>query len=205
MTRLDYGPEFSEAQIEEFLKSNSIKYEKLNDQNLAEHVSKSIYENKVIGWFQGRLEFGPRALGNRSILANATNAEMKDIVNLKVKHREEFRPFAPAVLKEKASEHFILKKEAPFMIYTTYAKDNNTPATTHIDNTSRPQTVDQEISPRYYKVIEEFEKLSGVPVILNTSFNVMGMPIVCTPKDAYDCFNVTDIDILVMGNCVIEK
>jgi len=205
LVRLDYGPEFSDKECETFLKDNKIKFKKYSEKELSKVTAKYILDNKIIGWYQGRMEMGPRALGNRTIMASAINPDMKDIVNTRVKHREEFRPFAPVVLAEKAKSYFKLKRDAPYMIYTTYVKNKKTPATTHIDGSARPQTILRKYNPRYYDVIREFEKLTGVAVIMNTSFNIRGMPIVCTPKDAYDCAMNTGIDIIVLGNCVIVK
>ncbi len=205
LRHLLYGPEYSDDEIKDFLERNKIKYREADEKELPKITARYIADNKIVGWFQGRMEFGPRALGSRSILANATNPEMKDIVNKRVKHREEFRPFAPALLKENAKKYLDLKGEAPFMIFTTDVKTKDIPAVTHVDGTARPQTVDKAITPRYYNVIKEFGRITGTPVIMNTSFNVRGMPIVCSPKDAYDCFKGTGIDVLVMGNCIIKK
>ncbi len=208
LNHLYYGPEYSDKQIEDYFKERGVAYTKYKESELYKIVAKYLAENKIVGWFQGRMELGPRALGNRSILANPCNPRMKDIVNKKVKHREAFRPFAPAVLKEHAKEFFELGKDAPYMIYTTFVKKEKQkiiPAVTHVDGTARPQTVDKEINPRFYKLIREFSKLIGVPVLLNTSFNVRGEPIVCNIEDAYNCFKKTGIDVLVAGKCIVEK
>ena len=167
-----------------------------------------LYKNQIIGWFHGLIEFGPRALGNRSILANATNPDMKDILNARVKFREDFRPFAPAVLEERANDYFDIDFKSPYMLFVPQVKEGmgeKIPSVTHTDNSARIQTVNRAENPRYYRLIEEFEKRSGVPVIINTSFNVRGEPIVCKPEDAYNCFLKTDIDFLFMGNFLIEK
>ncbi|MFH0870485.1 MAG: carbamoyltransferase [archaeon] len=204
------GTEFSDAEIKDFLDKNKIKYELLEEDELLKKVAKLIHQDKVVGWFQGRMEFGPRALGSRSILANPCNPRMKDILNRKVKHREEFRPFAPAVLADKAQEFFEMGRspESPFMLQTfNVRKDKQKilPSITHVDGTARVQTVTRAQNKRFYDLIKEFGALSGVPVIINTSFNVRGQPIVNTPKDAYDCFRNTEIDCLVIGNCLVRK
>ena len=205
LEHLYYGPEYSDSEIKDFFDKNKIRYKEVSEKDLPRITAKYIAENKIVGWFQGRMEFGPRALGARSILANATNPEMKDIVNKRVKHREEFRPFAPALLKESANRYLELRGEAPFMIFTTRVLSKKIPAVTHVDGTARPQTVSKESNQRYYKVIKEFGKITKIPVILNTSFNVRGMPIVCSPKDAYECFIGTGIDVLVMNRFIVEK
>jgi carbamoyltransferase len=170
-------------------------------------------EGKVIGWFQGRFEWGPRALGNRSILADPRRGEMKDIVNTKIKFREPYRPFAPSVLVEKAEEYFELPHQAHnypsrFMLYVVGVKEDKRetiPAVTHVDGTGRLQTVEEATAPRYYHLIEHFGKATGVPVIMNTSFNLRGEPIVNTPSDAFRTFTASEMDVLVLGDFVIEK
>jgi carbamoyltransferase len=202
------GTEFSDAEIKDFLDKNNISYESLGEDELLKRIAKLIHQNKVVGWFQGRMEFGPRALGSRSILANPCNPKMKDILNRKVKHREEFRPFAPAVLADKAGEYFEMSYDSSFMLQTFNVrkdKQRMLPSITHVDGTARVQTVTREQNKRFYNLIKEFGALSGVPIIINTSFNVRGEPIVNTPKDAHDCFRNTEIDYLVMGNCLIRK
>ena len=202
-----YGPGFSDDEIETYFRENKIKFKKFKEQDLFEYTAEQVMKNKIVGWFQGRMEAGPRALGNRTIIANATNPKMKDIVNKRVKHREEFRPFAPAVLAEKAEEYFYITQDAPFMIYTTQVKEdkhNVIPATTHFDGSARPQTVRKDVNPRFWGVIKAFEDLTGVPVVMNTSFNVRGEPIVCTVEDAYKCAMGTGIDLLVAGKCVVD-
>ena len=202
------GPSFSNDEINKLLDERDAIYTKLNDDEICEKAAEYLYKNQIIGWFQGRMEFGPRALGNRSILANATNPEMKDILNARVKFREDFRPFAPAVLEERANDYFDIDFKSPYMLFVPQVKEGmgeKIPSVTHTDNSARIQTVNRAENPRYYRLIEEFEKRSGVPVIINTSFNVRGEPIVCKPEDAYNCFLKTDIDFLFMGNFLIEK
>lgn len=206
MRHASWGPEFDNEEIEKELKESKYKYEFYQDiESEAAHL---LNDNNIIGWFQGRMELGPRALGNRSILANSTNFEMKDKVNMQVKHREPWRPFAPSLLKKAAKEYFGKDIDSPFMILAFKVlpeKWGEIPAVIHIDGTARPQTVEKEINPRYYKMISEFEKLSGVPVVLNTSFNDRGEPIVCTPRDSLRTFSVTGLDKLVIGNYVVSK
>lgn len=204
------GTEFSDAEIKDFLETNRIGYEWLDEDRLLKTVAKMIHQNKVVGWFQGRMEFGPRALGSRSILANPCNPRMKDTLNRKVKHREEFRPFAPAVLADKADEYFEMgpSPESPFMLQTFNVRkawQGKLPSITHVDGTARVQTVSLRQNKRFYGLIKEFGALSGVPVIINTSFNVRGEPIVNTPKDAYECFRKTEIDCLVIGGYLVKK
>ena len=208
MNQVFLGPEFSKAEIKKYLDENKIKYKELSEKELLTTTAKLIADNKIVGWFQGRMEFGPRALGNRSILANACNPKMKDIVNKKVKHREEFRPFAPACLYEDTGKFFDISCKSPFMLLVCDVKKDKrkvVPAITHVDGSARLQTVVKEDNPLYYKLIKEFKKITGVPVVLNTSFNIRGMPIVCTPKDAYECFIGTGIDYLIMDKFLIRK
>jgi carbamoyltransferase len=200
-----WGPEFSNEQIEKVLKEKGAKYEKHDD--ISGVTAELIHQQKIIGWFQGRMEVGPRALGNRSVIADPTNPKMKDIINQKVKDRETWRPFAPSVLEKSAAEYFEGCKKAPFMIVAfdvAEKKRKEIPAVVHVDGTARPQTVTKETNPRYFKLIQEFEKLSGTPVVLNTSFNEKE-PIVCTPQDAYNTFLKTGIDCLVLGNYLVRK
>lgn len=202
------GPEFGSSEIETFLKNKKIRYKKFGEDDLVKKVAGLIEENNVVGWFQGRMEFGPRALGHRSILANASNPQMKEIINLKIKHREPFRPFAPSALVEYSKEYFDLPVESPFMLLVSGVKKGKKkylPAITHVDGTARVQTVSKKDNGIYYDLIKEYGKISGIPVVLNTSFNVRGEPIVCTPEDAYNCFIKTDIDYLVLGNYLISK
>ena len=206
------GPEYSIQDIKEFLdrdvkpKWGEVRYDFLPDPALLSAVAKLIADNSVVGWFQGRMEFGPRALGNRSILADARDKNNWQRVNLKIKFRESFRPFAPSVLAERADDFFDLKgSESPYMLLVAQAKNDTIPAVTHVDNSARVQTVKESDNPRFYRLIKEFEKLAGCPVVINTSFNVRGEPIVCSPEDAFNCFVNTDIDYLVMGNFLISK
>ncbi len=207
------GPEFSTNEIKEFLEKNKIKHYKFkNAQELIEKTAKLIYNNYVIGWFQGRMEWGPRALGNRSILSNATNPNMKEILNLKVKHREKFRPFAPVVCEEDALKYFNCDKPIPnqtdfmLMVYPIFKEwHKKIPAVTHIDGSGRLQTIKKHQNPSYYNLIKEFGKLSGIPILINTSFNIRGEPIVCTPYDAYKCMMGTGIDYLIMGEFIIKR
>ncbi|MBI2137885.1 carbamoyltransferase [Candidatus Woesearchaeota archaeon] len=202
------GPSYDEAYIENFLTEKGIKYVKLTETELIRKAAKLLRENNVVGWFSGRMEFGERALGARSILANPCNPEMKDILNLKVKHREKFRPFAPVVPLEDAKKYFDCDLEVPFMSFVYPVKEKmrqKLPAITHIDGTGRLQTITKEQNPRYYKLIKEFEKLSGIPILVNTSFNIRGEPIVMTPEHAYRCFTGTEIDYLALENFLIDR
>ena len=207
------GPSYSDAYIEHFLSESGIKYSKFKGQkDLSEKVAKLIFENKIIGWFQGRMEWGPRALGARSILANPTNTGMQNILNTKVKLREEFRPFAPVVPYEDANTYFICDKPIPdaadfmLMVYPAREKYKKIiPAVVHQDGTGRLQTVKKRLNPLYYQTIKEFEKLSGMPIIINTSLNVRGEPMVCSPEDAYRCMMGTEIDYMVMGHFLVGR
>lgn len=166
-------------------------------------AAKYIANGKIVGWFQGRSEFGPRALGNRSILGDARNPLMKDAINMRVKFREESRPFAPAVLSEHASRYFDIKKELPYMtvvVKVIKEKQKEIPSVVHVDGTARVQTVKRGDNPPFYKLINEFYNITGVPLILNTSFNVKGEPIVNTPREAYNCFMKTGMDVMYIGN-----
>ena len=213
MDKAYWGPDFSEAEISEKLKVkseelNNCKIEKIdNEDKLCKKVAKYIAGGKVVGWFQGRMEWGPRALGNRSILVDPRRAEMKDILNARIKRREPFRPFAPSILLEAVGEYFEKDYPDPFMIKVYPIKENKRkviPAVTHVDGTGRLQTVNREENPLYYKLIKEFEKITGVPVVLNTSFNE-NEPIVCTPNEALDCFLRTKMDVLILGSFIIHK
>lgn len=202
-----FGPEFSDLEIESTLRRLGCTYEKLGEVALIEKTAQLLADAQVLGWFQGRMEFGPRALGNRSIIADPRNPKMKDIINAKVKYREWFRPFAPSVAKESAPIYFDLDVDSPFMLLVPKVRDewrDKLPAITHEDGTGRVQTVQEHINPRYYKLIKQFGKISGVDVVLNTSFNVRGEPVVCTPEDAIRCFEKTGIDHLVMGSFLIS-
>lgn len=223
------GPEFSDREIEHAAKRMQANWEQVEDFSLlSERVATLLSEGKVVGWFQGRMEFGPRALGNRSILGDARNREMQKKLNLKIKYRESFRPFAPSVLWEDASVYFDLESTSPYMLLVAqvqeahlkelpadyhqrplmerlYVERSTLPAITHIDLSARIQTVHRETNERYYALIEAFKKKTGVGVIVNTSFNVRGEPIVCNPEDAYRCFMRTEMDYLVMGNYYFDK
>ena len=203
------GPSYSYEEIKKFLDDNEIKYKILKEEEIAKKTAKLIRDENVIGWFQGRMEWGPRALGNRSILSDATNPKMKDILNLKVKHRENFRPFAPVISKEDVHEWFdIDQDEELFMLFVYPVKKDKRkiiPSVTHVDGSGRLQTISKEQNERYYSVIKEFEKLSGVPILINTSFNIRGEPIVCNPYNAYKCMMGTGIDYLVMDRFLIKR
>lgn len=199
------GPGFTEEQMKAVLDEEFVHYHRLEGEELFNWVAEKLTQKKVVAWYQDRMEFGPRALGNRSILANPLEPDMQDILNAKVKHRESFRPFAPAVLARAQKAYFDLPFDSPFMLYTTNVLREGLPAITHIDGSARIQSVSEKDNPRFHKLIEAFEKLTGVPVIVNTSFNVRGEPIVHTPREAFNCFFRTSIDILVMGNYVVEK
>lgn len=222
------GPAFSNEDIERFLKAKDAPYVRLSDAALAERVADELAQEKVIGWFQGRMEFGPRALGGRSIIGDARSPKMQSVMNLKIKYRESFRPFAPSVLRERLADYFAMDADSPYMLLvapvvearrTTLTEEqqalwgidllnvprSDIPAVTHVDHSARIQTVHPETNPRYYRLIKAFEARTGCGVIVNTSFNVRGEPIVCTPEDAYRCFMRTEIDILVLENCVLEK
>ena len=198
------GPSYSDEDIIKFLDSNNIKYEKFEKQSLLKKTAQLISTGNIVGWYQGKMEWGPRALGNRSILADPRNASMKDILNEKIKHRESFRPFAPSVLEEYASEYFDIDIPSPYMLMVAKVKKPEIiPAVTHVDGTGRLQTVSNYANPLYYDLINEFFKITGVPVIINTSMNVMGEPIVNTPEQAYQMIVKTDMDCLVLGNNLI--
>jgi carbamoyltransferase len=222
------GPEFSNEYIEQFLNANNFPFKKLADEILPVVVADLIDNEKIIGWFEGRMEFGPRALGARSIIGDARSAQMQSIMNLKIKFRESFRPFAPSVLEEKVSEYFELDKPSPYMLVVADVKKerqkkmneaddklwgidklnvvrSDIPAITHVDYSARVQTVSKITNPLYHKMISEFDKRYGCAAIINTSFNVRGEPIVCTPHEAYTCFMRTGIDYLVLGNYLLDK
>ena len=200
------GTEYSNDEIETLLKACKLDFE--HHENIEEVTAGLLHEGQIVCWFQGRMEIGPRALGNRSILANPTLPHMKDKINAEVKHREAFRPFAPSCIVEAKDDYFDIEVEAPFMLKVCDVleeKKEVVPAITHLDGTARLQTVDRETNPRYHKLISEFGKLSGVPVVLNTSFNIMGEPIVEAPVNAIRCFFSTGLDFLVMGNYLVSK
>jgi carbamoyltransferase len=202
------GNDYSPEEIEAELKTQNLPYEKLDDAALIDTVSGLLEGHNVIGWFQGRMEYGPRSLGNRSIIADARNKENWQKVNLKIKFRESFRPFAPTVLEERVSEYFDLDRESPYMLLvadTLPNKREEIPAVTHVDGSARIQTIRRDQNPRYYDLIKAFEKRTGCAVIINTSFNVRGEPIVESPKDAINCFLHTQMDYLVLGNFLLRK
>jgi carbamoyltransferase len=222
------GPMYSDKEIESFLIKEGVPYKKLINADIQDKVSDLIIQGKVIGWFQGRMEFGPRALGARSIIGDARSPEMQSKMNLKIKYRESFRPFAPTVLKERVSEWFELDKESPYMLMVAPVRDDKRskvvkglgesvgfdklkvmrseiPAVTHVDYSARIQTIKREDNPLYYDMIDAFYKKTGCPVIVNTSFNVRGEPLVCTPLDAFKCFMRTEMDYLSMGSFLLDK
>jgi carbamoyltransferase len=202
------GPGYSPDEINKILSATSLKAKdyRTEPQRLISETAQRLAQGKVIGWFQGRMEFGPRALGARSILADPRDPTMRDKINAMVKKREAFRPFAPAVLEDKVKEHFDIDHPSPFMLETCKVISKlNLPAITHIDGSARIQTVNQKTNPRFAALISEFEKMTGCPILLNTSFNVRGQPIVCTPIDALLCFINTEIESLVLGDFIIDK
>ncbi|MCP4650563.1 MAG: carbamoyltransferase [PVC group bacterium] len=223
------GPEYKNTGILEYLENNRISHIKLSDEEIPEKIADLIAQKKVIGWFQGRMEFGPRALGSRSILGDARSEQMQEIMNLKIKFRESFRPFAPSVMAEHSADYFELDRESPYMLLVSPLKKelrkditsdekqllgldklkivrSSVPAITHIDYSARVQTVKKKKNNRlYYQLLEKFKEKYGCPLIINTSFNVRGEPIVCTPEDAYTCFINTNMDYLLIGNFLIKK
>ncbi|MBU1147944.1 MAG: carbamoyltransferase, partial [Candidatus Omnitrophica bacterium] len=220
------GPEYSDACIEKYLKKNNIPYKRYIKEDLLKKTVEAITDEKVIGWFQGRMEFGPRALGARSIIGDARSSHMQSRINLKIKFRESFRPFAPTVLAEKLQDYFDIGCESPYMLLVANVKKDRLksstekepegfeklkvirseiPAVTHVDNSARIQTVSEDSENKmYYRLLKELYKKTGCPVIINTSFNVRGEPIVCTPEDAYKCFMHTDMDYLVIGSFILD-
>jgi carbamoyltransferase len=222
------GPCYTNEAIEEFLHKKEAPYQRLSDDVLFDQVAGELAEGKVVGWFQGRMEFGPRALGARSILGDARNPKMQSVMNLKIKYRESFRPFAPSVLRERVSDYFAMNTDSPYMLLvapvvesrrTALTKEQESlwgidllnvpksdiPAATHVDYSARVQTVHEDTNPRYYKLIKAFDSKTGCGLLVNTSFNVRNEPIVCSPEDAYRCFMRSAIDILVLENCVLYK
>lgn len=201
------GPSFTNKKIKDFLEENSIDYEKLSNSKLVKEVANLIASGKTVGWFRGRMEFSYRALGNRSILADPSNPEMKERLG-RIKKREWFRPFAPTILFERIDEYLEHACEAPFMIMTFNVKKEKKKdliASLHVDGTTRPQTLRRKVNEKYYDLIKEFEKIKGIPALLNTSFNRKGEPIVCTPEQAYNDLKNTEMDYLVLGNYLISK
>ena len=222
------GPEYSQAEIELALGACGARFERLQEAELLEACAQDLAQGKALGWFQGRMEFGPRALGNRSILGDPRSPGMQKTLNLKVKYRESFRPFAPSVLRHRVSDWFELDRESPYMLLVAdvvksrrremtpqerslFGIDklnvprSDIPAVTHVDYSARVQTVDQATNPRYFALLSAFERRTGCPVLVNTSFNVRGEPIVCTPQDAFRCFMGTELDTLAIGNCYLRK
>jgi carbamoyltransferase len=201
------GPEYKDDQIAQYLAAHDIPHRRLARPELLSETARLLAEGNVIGWYQGRMEFGPRALGGRSILADPRDPNMRDTLNQKIKFREGFRPFAPSVLADKAAEWFDIDCESPYMLLVAQVREGKRviPSVTHVDNSARLQTVTREQNALYYDLIAEFDKLTGVPIIINTSFNVRGEPIVCTPSDAYLCFMRTNMDHLVMGSFLLDK
>jgi carbamoyltransferase len=207
MTHAFTGPEYSDEEVATAMREAGIAAERLEDDQLFSTVAERIAAGDVVGWFQGRMEFGPRALGHRSIVADPRRADMKDILNARIKQREPFRPFAPSILADATDEWYDQDYSSPFMVLvykTKPEKRDKIPAVNHVDNTGRVQTVDRDASPRYYRLIEEFGKLTGVPILLNTSFNE-NEPIVRTPGEAIDTFLKTHMDVLVLGNYVVTR
>lgn len=200
-----FGPEYKTEEIKNFLDGKKIPYEICEGDELLDKAARLIVGQKVVGWFNGKMEWGPRALGNRSILADARNKENWQRVNLKIKFRESFRPFAPSVLEDRSKEYFDLDIPSPFMLLTAPVLQNTVPAVTHVNNSARIQTVNRDDNPLYYDLIKKFADLTGCPLIINTSFNVRGEPIVCSPSDAFSCFMNTEMDYLVMYPFVLEK
>jgi carbamoyltransferase len=221
------GPEFSDAAIEAFIRARGIRAHRFEEfEQLAERVAEILASEAVVGWFQGRMEFGPRALGSRSIIGDARSRDMQKKMNLKIKFRESFRPFAPTVLRERVADYFELEGSSPYMLLVANVSAehrlpansdgavgldklrvirSDVPAITHVDYSARIQPVAREDNPRYHELIARFERRTGCPVIVNTSFNVRGEPIVCTPEDAYRCFTRTNMDYLVLGSYLIDK
>jgi len=200
------GPSYSDSYIEKFLKESGIPYRHLEQDDITKEVADLIAEGKVIGWFQGRIEFGPRALGARSIIGDARDPQMRSKMNLKIKYRESFRPFAPTVLREKAAEWFDLTVDSPYMLLVALVKeDKSLPAVTHVDHSARIQSIVREDNAIYYDLIKQFYQKTGCPAIINTSFNVRGEPLVLTPEDAVKCFMRTEMDYLVLGSFLLDK
>jgi carbamoyltransferase len=222
------GPAFSNNEVELRLKQLDAAYVRLGEKDLFTRVAKELAAGKVVGWFQGRMEFGPRSLGGRSILGDARNTKMQSVMNLKIKYRESFRPFAPSVLRERVNSYFQMDCDSPYMLLVAPVQEkrrlpfkssekglwgiellnvlrSDIPAVTHIDYSARIQTVHEDTNPSYYYLLKAFEERTGYATLVNTSFNVRGEPIVCTPEDAFRCFMRTEMDILVLENCVLKK
>jgi carbamoyltransferase len=222
------GPDFTPREIESYLEAVGATYERMDEAAQLERIASELADGKIVGWFDGRMEFGPRALGARSILGDPRSPRMQATMNLKIKFREGFRPFAPSVLRERVGDWFEFDGDSPYMLLVAPVKRercipltdeqralwgidklnvprSDIPAVTHIDYSARIQTVTPDTNRRYHALIEAFEQKTGCPVVVNTSFNVRGEPMVCTPEDAYRCFMRTDIDVLVLGSFVLEK
>ena len=222
------GPSYSQGEIERRLAAAGARFSVLDGGPLLEETAQSLAAGKAVGWFQGRMEFGPRALGARSILGDPRSPTMQKSLNIKVKYRESFRPFAPSVLREDVGDWFELETDSPYMLLVAPVKQSrqramseaehnlfgidklnvprsDIPAVTHVDYSARVQTVHRETNPRFHALISRFRSITGCPVLVNTSFNVRGEPIVCTPEDAFRCFMGTEIDVLVAGDCLLEK
>jgi carbamoyltransferase len=201
------GPQYQKKRIEQALVTSQLHYEELDEGQLIKKTAKALADGKILGWFQGRMEFGPRALGNRSLLADPRRKEMKDILNERIKHRESFRPFAPSILREETENYFETEDQDPFMVRVLKIKPEKQsaiPAVSHVDGTGRVQAVDQNTNPKYWSLIRNFQELTGVPVLLNTSFNE-NEPIVCSPEDALNCFAHSEMDALAIGNFWVER
>ncbi len=219
---------FSNEEIETILKQLGAAYVRLDENDLFNRVAEELAAGKVVGWLQGRMEFGPRSLGGRSILGDARSTKMQSVMNLKIKYRESFRPFAPSVLRERVSDYFQMDCDSPYMLLVAPVMEtrrlpfnpgqkglwgidllniprSDIPAVTHLDYSARVQTVHEETNPRYHRLLKAFEQKTGYAVLVNTSFNVRGEPIVCTPEDAYRCFMRTEMEVLVLENCVLMK
>ena len=222
------GPEYTQQQTEKALEACGAHFNTVSDEELLEQTAQALVDGKAVGWFQGRMEFGPRALGARSILGDPRSESMQKTLNLKVKYRESFRPFAPSVLREDVNDWFELDYDSPYMLFVANVKPEHCrepspqeealfgidklniarseiPAVTHVDYSARVQTVHKETHPRYHSLIERFKQKTGCPIVVNTSFNVRGEPIVCTPEDAFRCFMGTEIEMLVIGNTILMK
>ncbi len=222
------GPSFDQDDIEHRLAACGADFKAVSDDDLIEHTADALADGMAVGWFQGRMEFGPRALGNRSILGDPRNPSMQRTLNLRVKYRESFRPFAPSVMREHVSDWFCIEGDSPYMLLVADVQEglrremtaeeqelfgieklnvprSDIPAVTHVDYSARVQTVHRETNARYHALLEAFKERTGCPVLVNTSFNVRGEPIVCTPEDAFRCFMGTDIEVLVVGNCILRK
>jgi carbamoyltransferase len=222
------GPGYDQAEIERRLTSAGAKFAVLDEQEMIDRTAEALAAQKAVGWFQGRMEFGPRSLGARSILGDARSPAMQKTLNLKVKYRESFRPFAPAVLREDVTDWFDIDSDSPYMLLVADVRQDKhrrmtaeeqalfgidklnvsrseIPAVTHVDYSARIQTVHSQTNPLFHRLLSRFKALTGCPVLVNTSFNVRGEPIVCTPDDAFRCFMGNELDLLVVGNCVLQK